>query len=71
VIAELRAWAWRLINIWAYTFSVVLACWQIDESARPGQQYADPILPCLYVGYLAAAFIERVSWLALILWRRR
>lgn len=33
-------------------FGALMGMWLFDESGQPGQQYADPWLPCLWMGTL-------------------
>jgi hypothetical protein len=37
---------------WFCAFAVLLICWVLDEAGEPGRQYADPLLPCVFIGYL-------------------
>lgn len=38
----------RLLAVWVPTFQALLVYWAIAESWQPGQQYADPVLPCVF-----------------------
>jgi hypothetical protein len=37
---------------WYCAFIAVLTHWGIGEQMEPGQQYADPLLPSLFCGYV-------------------
>lgn len=46
-----RLFAGAMIG-WFLVFVVVLVAWIREEAADPGQQYADPLVPCVFAGYL-------------------
>lgn len=37
---------------WYCAFLAILVYWTSGEMIEPGQQYADPLAPCVYLGYL-------------------
>jgi hypothetical protein len=46
-----RLFAGAMIG-WFLVFVVVPVGWMTSEAVDPGQQYADPLVPCVFVGYL-------------------
>lgn len=46
-----RSFAGAMVG-WFCAFLVILAYWTGSEMIEPGQQYADPLAPCVYLGYL-------------------
>lgn len=41
-----------LFTVWGLTFGILETYWTLAEAAQPGQQYADPLLPCLLLASL-------------------
>jgi hypothetical protein len=62
-----------LVAIWALAFTALLCYWQVAEAAQPGQQYADPVLPCAYIATLAIGPVLLALTLTglLVRWCRR
>jgi mannose/fructose/N-acetylgalactosamine-specific phosphotransferase system component IIC len=46
-----RLFAGAMIG-WFCAFVAVLVYWINGEAIEPGQQFADPLVPCVFVGYL-------------------
>jgi len=51
---------------WIGTFVCVMAYWTYGESLQPGQQYADPFLPCAFIACLGAPVVALVVGLILL-----
>ena len=60
---ELLSFSRRLGLLWLIAFVALSAYWSVSESVEPGQQYADPFLPCAYVALLLSLPIAAVSGL--------
>lgn len=56
--------AHRLVWVWAVVYGAIAFYWQLAEAAEPGQQYADPGLPCFTVAWMFSS----PAWLVLIVW---
>lgn len=50
----LRLAARRYTVAWLALFAAVHAYWDLAEAVHPGQQYADPLLPCVALAMLGA-----------------
>lgn len=56
----MRRWITRYIGFTAAGTLLALAYWAGAETVAPGQQYADPWLPSLYVG----SIVGPIVWIA-------
>jgi len=56
-----------ILVAWATTFIGLLVYWGIAESVEPGQQYADPLLPCLFMASLFGPVLGIFANLLIIL----
>lgn len=46
-----RLFAGAMIG-WFCAFVAALVYWMSGENVDPGQQYADPMVPCVFVGFI-------------------
>lgn len=48
--------------VWSIAFGALFAYWLTMEAAQPGQQYADPLLPCAYLAWWPTALALPFIW---------